>query len=188
MNCFINEINQVKKQAKIDEDIQIEDISRYLVRFLKEHQLLISFAESCTGGMLASTLINASGASQVFLESYVTYAIEAKKRILHVKQSTLDKFSVYSKEVAEEMAQGLYQITKSSICVSVTGLAGGDELNPNDGDFYYSVYLNIGNNHKIITEKKYFSGLRNEIRYQQTYYILWKVYQILLSELTKNNS
>lgn len=86
--------------------------------------LTISAAESCTAGMFASRLGDYPGISASLKESYVTYSNEAKMKLLGVKKDTIDKFTEVSAECALEMANGLYEATKSDICISVTGYAG----------------------------------------------------------------
>ena len=98
-------------------------VEKTLVELLLKNNMTISFAESCTGGMLASTLINVSGSSNVINESYVTYSEEAKMRILGVSKETLNKYTVYSSEVAEEMAEGLKKVTHANVGAAVTGKA-----------------------------------------------------------------
>lgn len=88
-------------------------IENKLVEKLKEKKFKISFAESCTGGLLASSIINVSGSSSVIEESYITYSENAKMKLLDVKNETLNKYTVYSKEVALEMAKGLKNRTNS---------------------------------------------------------------------------
>lgn len=133
-----------------------------LVKLLKDKKLHISFAESCTGGMLASTIINVPGASNIINESYVTYASESKIKILGVNRNTIDTYNVVSTNVAYEMVEGLAKISNADICASVTGLAGPSD----DGDikagtvcfgFYYK--------NNIETKKEIFSNVdRNEVR------------------------
>ena len=91
---------------------------------LKKLGFHISFAESCTGGLLAATMINVEGASDVIGESYVTYSNEAKTKLLGVNPDTIVKYDVVSREVANEMAFGLYQRTHAEVCISVTGYVG----------------------------------------------------------------
>lgn len=74
-----------------------------LVRILFERALKITTAESCTGGLIAATLVNVPGVSDVFETGYITYSEETKMRILGVKRETLEKYTVYSEEVAREM-------------------------------------------------------------------------------------
>lgn len=78
----------------------------------KNKKWQISLAESCTGGKIVATLVNAKGTSKVLSQSYVTYSCDAKIKILGVKKDTLDCYSVYSKEVAKEMVEGLQKLLK----------------------------------------------------------------------------
>ena len=86
----------------------------------------VAFAESCTGGMLAASLVDNPGASEVLNESYVTYANEAKERILGVSPATLRDFGAVSPECAREMAAGVRRVSGADWGVAVTGIAGPD--------------------------------------------------------------
>lgn len=154
-------------------------LEKLLVECLTKLHLHISFVESCTGGMLVSTLVNASGSSKVLNESYVTYSVEAKERILGVKKETIDKYSVYSPQTAQEMVEGLYEITKADVCVSVTGRAGGQENDPLDGVFDFAILTKEGGKNHLHLERQEFKGSRNEVRRMQTTYILWQVLRII---------
>ena len=84
----------------------------------------VSFAESCTGGMLAAAIVDNPGASGVLNESYVTYSNEAKMRLLGVRAETLERFGAVSAECAREMAAGVRRVSGADWGVSVTGIAG----------------------------------------------------------------
>lgn len=99
-------------------------MEKKIVELLKEQRLTISFAESCTGGLLAGTLVNVSGSSDVFHESVVTYSNEAKMKYLNVQKETLDTFGAVSRETAIEMAKGIQKQADADIGVSITGVAG----------------------------------------------------------------
>lgn len=104
-----------------------------IINQLIEKNISISFAESCTGGALASTLTKIPGVSKIFKGSFVTYSIEYKEKLLGVSSKTIEKYGVVSYEVAEEMARCLKNITSADISISVTGNAGptsGDETKP----------------------------------------------------------
>ena len=158
----------------------VEDI---LVKLLKAYNLTISFAESCTGGLMAATLINISGASDVIKESYVTYSEAAKMKILNVQKDTLDEFSVYSKETALEMAKGLSEITNANINVSITGLAGGNSFNHNDGSYDSCIIINYNNKQTITQISKHEKGTRNDVRKKQVNYVFYRVIKALKSIL-----
>ena len=77
-----------------------------IVRFLNEHNMMITTVESCTGGLIAARLVNVSGASNVFSEGYITYSEDAKAKMVGVNPETIKKYNVVSEEVAYEMASG----------------------------------------------------------------------------------
>ena len=152
-------------------------VEKTLVELLLKNNMTISFAESCTGGMLASTLINVSGSSNVINESYVTYSEEAKMRILGVSKETLNKYTVYSSEVAEEMAEGLKKVTHANVCASVTGKA------EDESGICKCDYCIIVNDSKVL-ENVSFQGSRNQVRTMQTKHIMNRIIEILRGYLT----
>ncbi len=95
-----------------------------LVALLREKGYHISFAESCTAGLLAATLVNVSGASDVFDAAFVTYANEAKMRLVGVKEETLAAYGAVSEQTAREMADGCAREAGAELGVGVSGLAG----------------------------------------------------------------
>ena len=94
-----------------------EEIGKILIK----RNLTISTTESCTGGLLSSKLTDISGSSSYITLNLVTYANEAKSKMLGV---ILDEDGAVSENCAQQMAKGLYKLTKSDICVSTTGIAG----------------------------------------------------------------
>ncbi len=137
-----------------------------IVKELKKQNLTITTAESCTGGMCASRLIAVSGASTVFGQGYITYANEAKHKILGVKWKTLKKYGAVSKEVAQEMSKGAVKVSGASCSISITGIAGpegGTEEKP-VGLVYVSCC--IGKN--LWVQCFQFSGNRQKIRESST--------------------
>lgn len=154
-----------------------EEIEEVVVNRLKEKNYSISFCESCTGGMLASKIINVSGASSVINESLVTYSNEAKIKYLQVNPNTIEKYGVVSDEVVKEMAEGLYKLTKANVCVSVSGVAGptgGTEAKP-VGLVHYAIKIND----KIISENKIFKGNRDLIRTKTSLWVLYRIFCLL---------
>lgn len=139
-------------------------IQEELVTLLKEKKLHIATAESCTGGMIASMIVDVSGASNVFEEGYVTYSNPVKEKLLQVKAETIEKYTVVSEPVAKEMAEGVRNATGADITISVTGYAGPED-GP-DGTKAGTVY--IGTYYKNTAEaRKYrFLGNRKEVRMQ----------------------
>lgn len=104
--------------------------------------LTISTAESCTGGLLSSKLTDVSGSSAYIRLNLVTYANEAKQKLLRVEKSVLNTKGAVSEECAYQMAKGLYDLTGSDICVSTTGIAGptGGTVEKPVGLMYSCIY------------------------------------------------
>lgn len=162
-------------------DLNGKTLEKRLLELLKEKEMKISFAESCTGGLLASTFINAPGASDVIEESYVTYSIDAKKKILGVKEETLNLYSVYSKEVAIEMAEGLEKITNSNVCLSITGKAGGEISLASDGTYDFCLIVNKGEKRFEKTFHYEEHGKRNDVRRKQVVMCFYTIIKVLES-------
>ena len=95
-----------------------------LVKILIKKKLKISFAESCTGGLLASTITSISGASKIFSLSLVTYSNQSKIRVLKVNKNIIKKYGAVSHECCLAMVNNLSKISKANINVSITGIAG----------------------------------------------------------------
>ena len=116
-------------RKRFGEDVYAEgetNMESVVSQMLIEKKLTVSTAESCTGGLLAGTLINYPGISEVFLEGAVTYSNEAKMKRLGVKKETLEKFGAVSSQTAEEMASGIAREAGTNIGISTTGIAGPD--------------------------------------------------------------
>ena len=135
--------------------------------------LTISTAESCTGGMVASKLIEVPGISENFIESIVSYSNEAKIKRLKVKKETLEKYGAVSKEVAREMLAGL----KTDVGISTTGIAGpggGTKDKP-----VGLVYIGIKVKDEVKVFKRELKGDRNKIRQRAMMHALYNLLKIL---------
>tara|TARA_Y100001936_G_C15575758_1_gene409472 strand:+ start:55 stop:516 length:462 start_codon:yes stop_codon:yes gene_type:complete len=95
-----------------------------LIKLLIKKKIKISVAESCTGGLLASTITSTSGASKIFNLGLVTYSNQAKIQILKVNKNIIKKYGAVSHECCSEMVKNLSKISKANINVSITGVAG----------------------------------------------------------------
>ena len=125
-----------------------------LVKILTKKKLKIAFAESCTGGMLASEITSVSGASKVFGIGLVTYSNQAKITVLKVNKNIIQKYGAVSAECCEAMVKNLSKISKAQINVSITGIAG-----PNGGTKKKPVglvYIGVKKNNKIFITKNVF--------------------------------
>lgn len=118
------------------------DYAQAIGEILKTKRLTISSTESCTGGLLSSKLTDISGSSEYITLNLVTYANEAKHKMLGVKNETLEILGAVSEECAYEMAKGLFELTGSDICVSTTGIAGptGGSKEKPVGLMYSTIY------------------------------------------------
>ena len=127
-----------------------------LIRVLTQKKLKISFAESCTGGLLASTITSISGASKVFNLSLVTYSNKAKINILKVNKNIIKKYGAVSHECCYAMVKNLSRISKANINVSITGIAGpkgGTKQKP-----VGLVYIGVKKGNKILINKCLFKS------------------------------
>lgn len=95
-----------------------------LVNLLMKRKLIISTAESCTGGLVAAQMINVAGSSAIYKEGFITYANEAKMKYLGVREETLKKFGAVSRETVTEMAEGCAKRTGADVSVVTSGVAG----------------------------------------------------------------
>ena len=97
---------------------------KLLIRILTKKKLKISFAESCTGGLLASTITSINGASKVFNLGLITYSNQAKIKVLKVNKNIIKRYGAVSHECCTAMVKNLSKISKANINVSITGIAG----------------------------------------------------------------
>lgn len=142
-----------------EEEVSLEEC---VVKLLKKHDLTLVTAESCTGGLIAATVINVPGSSSVIKESFVTYSNKAKRKHLDVSKNTLKKYTEYSDKCAKEMARGAALVNDSDVSIAVTGIAGpdgGTEEKP-VGLVYIACYVK----EKVIVKEFHFRGSRELIR------------------------
>lgn len=139
--------------------MQIEEC---VVEKLKKLHYTVTTAESCTGGLLAGTILNVSGASSVFNEGYITYSNEAKERILDVSPETLCQYGAVSEETAREMAFGASRVAQADVGLSTTGIAGptGGTKEKPVGLIYVACCIKG----KIFVKKLQLNGTREENR------------------------
>ena len=142
----------------------MKNLANKLIKKLIQKKLKISFAESCTGGMLSSTITSVSGSSKVFNLGLVTYSNKVKIDILKVPKQIITKHGAVSKECCLSMVKNLSKINKADISVSITGIAG-----PNGGTKFKPlglVYIGIKKGNKIIIKKNLFKN-QNRISIQK---------------------
>ena len=127
-----------------------------LIRILNKKKLKISLVESCTGGLLASSITSVSGASKIFDLGLVTYSNQAKIKILKVNKNIIKKYGAVSRECCSAMVKNLSRISKANINVSITGIAGpkgGTKQKP-----VGLVYIGVKKGKKILINKCLFKS------------------------------
>jgi len=142
-----------------ENDVSLEQA---VVDLLIEHELTVTCAESCTGGMLSARLINVPGVSEVYKAGFITYSNKAKRKLLGVKKETLREDGAVGSRTAREMAEGAALNTKADVAAAITGIAGPD------GGTYEKpvglVYLSCSIKGNTFVEEYQFNGNRAKVR------------------------
>ena len=128
--------------------------------------LIITTAESCTGGMISSAIVHINGSSQIFKSSVIVYSNDMKSKLLNIPKDLITKYGAVSEIVVQSMAKKSLEIVNSDVSIAVTGIAGptGGSIDKPVG----LVWVGIGTKEKIITKKYQFNGNRLEIRQKTT--------------------
>ena len=125
--------------------------NKKIISLIKRKRMKLAIAESCTGGMLSSAIVSVSGSSSVFTMGLVTYSNQAKISVLKVPQKIIKKYGAVSVQCCLSMVNNLSKISKSKVCVSVTGIAGpkgGSKQKP-----VGLVYIGIKLGKKVVINK-----------------------------------
>ena len=153
-----------------------------LVKILNKKKLKIAFAESCTGGMLSSSITSVNGSSKVFTMGLVTYSNQAKTSLLKIHPKIIKKYGAVSFQCCLDMVKNLSKISKSKVCVSITGIAGpkgGSKQKP-----VGLVYIGIRVGKKVVVNKCNFKNKGRIFIQRQTV----KKSLNLLAQLIKQDS
>jgi nicotinamide-nucleotide amidase len=174
-DLFVTRFRELLSDYIIGEgDLAIEEA---VVAALKERKLRISFAESCTGGMLASKIINVPGASDVIGESFVVYSNAAKMKYLGISAETLAQHGTVSDETVRAMVTGLEKLQAGNVLVAVSGIAGpdGGTAEKPVGLVHCAIRI-AGVTHTV---KRVFKGDRNLVRERASCWVLNTVWRLL---------
>nr|WP_294524539.1 competence/damage-inducible protein A [uncultured Blautia sp.] len=169
-NIFATEAEKTLEEAVVD--------------MLRDQRLSLALAESCTGGEIASRIVNVPGASEVFTHGFVTYSNRAKRKCLGVKKTTLKLEGAVSAKCAKEMAKGGCNAAEADICLSITGLAGpggGTKETP-----VGTVFMGCCYNGKVVTREFHFTGNRTKIRQQATAHALAFLRECIMEGISKS--
>ena len=134
----------------------MKKLSQKVVKLLTKKKLKISFAESCTGGLLSSSITSISGSSKIFTLGLVTYSNQSKISILKVGKNIIKKYGAVSYETCLSMVKNLSKISKTNISVSITGIAGpkgGTKKKP-----VGLVFIGIKKGNKTLVKKYFFKN------------------------------
>ncbi|MEO0261924.1 MAG: nicotinamide-nucleotide amidohydrolase family protein [candidate division WOR-3 bacterium] len=157
-----------------------ERVEEVLGKFLRKRNLTISTAESCTGGLIGDIITRVSGSSDYYKGGIIAYNEDIKVNILNVKKENIEKYTVYSEEVALEMAENVRKIFNTDIGISTTGIAGpkgGTKDKP-----VGLIYMGISFKDKNYVFKEIFKGEREDIKMKASLFILNKLLKILKEE------
>lgn len=159
MNRYHASLNQLFSSEVIS--TEDKSLSQVLGDLLKERELTVSSAESCTGGNIAHKIVQVPGSSAYFLGSVVSYSNEVKAEVLKVSRSNLDRYGAVSKEVVEQMALGVSKLMHTDCAIATSGIAGpegGTKFKP-----VGTVWIAVKLGERIVSECRHFEGDRNEV-------------------------
>ena len=145
---------------------KINKQSEELLKICKLNKISVTTAESCTGGMIASSIVSINGSSSIFKSGIVTYSNESKAEFLKIPLKLINENGAVSETIAFQMAKNVLSIMNSSLSIAVTGIAG-----PSGGSNDKPVglvWIAIGTKENVITKKYLFQGNRLKIRQQTT--------------------
>lgn len=168
----------IKRVGSYIYSFEDEELETVLVKSLQKMSLTMATAESCTGGIIASKVVNISGASSVYLGSVVAYSNALKEQLLSVPLTILETHGAVSEETAKAMSEGLAKCTGADVCISTTGIAGpeGGSLEKPVG----LVYVDILFKGQHVTKKLLLTGDRDRIRNQAALNALHMAISVLL--------
>lgn len=164
-------------------DCENETLEEAVGKLLSRHQLTVTTAESCTGGLLSGRLVNVSGISECFKEGYITYSNEAKEKLLGVSHDTLKAYGAVSEQTAIEMAQGCRRAAGADIGIGITGIAG-----PDGGTSEKPVglvYIGCDCLGKTYVRECHFTGNRSKVRESSVAKALTLLREAILNEVNQ---
>lgn len=159
----------------------MQNLVDQLATLLKEKNLMLATAESCTGGLLSATITYKPGASEIFERGFITYSNESKTEMLGVSVDTLEKHGAVSAQTAEAMAAGALKNSNAQLAVSITGIAGpdGGSAEKPVGLIHFGYALKGGS---VGSLEHRFTGSRQEIQTQAAATALRHLISVLKTE------
>lgn len=164
----------IKDYIYSEEGLAIEE---ELVKALREKGMTIATAESCTGGMVSSRIVNVSGASAVFMNGLTAYSNEAKQQWLGVPETHFERYGAVSAEVAQAMAEGVRRVGKADVGIGITGIAGPTGGTPEKP--VGTVCIAVASQRGCHVLRHQFSGNREKIRETSTQFALVQAFRYI---------
>lgn len=159
MNKFHQTLNSIfSKELIANED---KSLSEVLGEALKEHDLTVSSAESCTGGNIAHRITQVAGSSSYFMGSVVSYSNDVKAQVLGVSRDEIARYGAVSRQVVEAMAKGVSKLMHTECAIATSGIAG-----PDGGTKFKpvgTVWIAVKYREQIVAECRHFEGSRDEV-------------------------
>lgn len=148
-----------------------------VIEYLKKNNLRVVTAESCTAGLIASTLAEPPGCGQWLESAFVTYSVDSKIKCLNVDADLIHQYGLTSEEVARAMSEGALAISDATVAIATTGLAGpsGGDEGPPVGTVCIAWTFQTSDGPKTMTETTHFDGERNNVREAATHYALMHI-------------
>ena len=151
-------------------------VDKIILKLIRKN-ISISIAESCTGGLISSSITRINGASKIFSCGIISYSNNSKFKYLSVSKKTLNQFGAVSSNVAKEMIDGLYNMEKTKITISTTGIAG-----PKGGSIKKPVglvYIGLKFKNKNYIYKKLFTGSRLDVQKKTKNFVFKKIDELV---------
>lgn len=180
----LNKLHQHLNDIFTEDVLSMDDRTpaEVLGMILKERELTVSFAESCTGGNLAHRITQNPGSSAYFLGSVVSYANDVKTGVLGVSRENISNYGAVSNQVVQQMVEGAARIMRTDCAVATSGIAGPDGGTKNKP--VGTVWMAAKFHDKIVTECVVFKGSRNEVIEQATNHSLVMLINLLRKNYT----
>ncbi|HWH87750.1 MAG TPA: CinA family protein [Pseudomonas sp.] len=148
-------------------------IANDTIEYLRQHDLVITTAESCTAGEVVRLLSEVPGSGELIECGYVVYSPQAKQRLLHVSPATMQTFNLTSVEVASEMAIGALRDSTANVAVATTGILGPDDMDGiRAGTVCFAWAFQFDDGHFLFNAKQWFPGSRNEVQTLASEFVL----------------
>lgn len=181
MNKYHQNLNDIFTEDVIAMDRKTP--AQVLGQILKERELSVAFAESCTGGNLAHRITQNPGSSAYFLGSVVSYSNDVKANVLNVDRGAISQYGAVSRQVVEQMAEGVSRIMRTDCSVATSGIAGPDGGTKNKP--VGTVWMAAKYRDRLVTECRHFEGDRNEVIEQATNHGLVLLINLLRTSYTE---